>query len=142
MLFIKKLQNEKRAKERRKKRGRKRGDEETSMKEEKKSRFDVENLQKVELTDEDLKLIMQILDEQDVKSEMMKSTREDPDPKKKNDVDESLSSPYPCSRPKRSEGMAGRSAVLSSTAAPSIGKRPARVSRLSIRGMTAIAGRF
>ena len=62
------------------------------MKEEKKSRFDVENLQKVELTDEDLKLIMQILDEQDVKSEMMKSTREDPDPKKKNDVDESLPS--------------------------------------------------
>ena len=91
MLFLKKLQNEKRAKERRKKRGqRKRGDRLDEEIKEKKSRFDVENLQKVELTDEDLKLIMQILDEQDVKSEMMKSTREDPDPKKKNDVDESL----------------------------------------------------
>ena len=66
------------------------------MKEEKKSRFDVENLQKVELTDEDLKLIMQILDEQDVKSEMMKSTREDPDPKKKNDCREKFNLSHMC----------------------------------------------
>ena len=59
MLFLKKLQNEKRAKERRKKRGqRKRGDRLDEEIKEKKSRFDVENLQKVELTDEDLKLIL------------------------------------------------------------------------------------
>jgi hypothetical protein len=92
MLFLRKLQNEKRSRDfRRKKRLRGRKSDAGVEEEERKSKFDVENLQKVELSDDDLKLIMDILSEADVKLEMIKAIQEDPDLKKrtKDVVDES-----------------------------------------------------
>lgn len=91
MLFLKKLQNEKRSrdfKKRKARKGKRNGIDVVVEEESKKSKFDLENLQKIELSEKDLELIMKILNEADVKSEMINSMRDEP--KKKNDVDETL----------------------------------------------------